>query len=287
MPHKTQSKALKKIAITGVTGFIGRHVLSELLQYPVQVIPIIHKTPLETSPTHSIQIDLSKEIPTNLETIGNPDTLIHLAWAGLPNYSSLHHFEEELHYHYQFLKNMITSGLTSLVITGTCFEYGMQSGALHEEMMTMPQNPYGFAKDRLRRQLEFLKLQHPFNLTWARLFYLYGKGQNQNSLFSQLYTAINNKEKVFNMSAGEQLRDYLPVIEAAKYIALLAIQSKDIGNINICSGKPISIRTMVETWIAENNWSIELNLGYYPYSPYEPMAFWGNRNKLNNFLESI
>lgn len=285
--NNTQLQPLQKIAITGATGFIGRYVLTELLQYPVKVIPIIHKTPLDTSHTHWLQIDLSKEIPANLEAIGNPDTLVHLAWAGLPNYSSLHHFEEELHYHYQFLKNMITSGLTSLVITGTCFEYGMQSGALHEDMITLPQNPYGFAKDRLRHQLEFLKLQHPFNLTWARLFYLYGIGQNKSSLFAQLNTAVKDNDPIFNMSAGEQLRDYLSVTEVAKYIALLAVQSKDIGIMNICSGNPISVRRIVETWIIENNWSIKLNLGYYPYSLYEPMAFWGSREKLNNFLKSI
>ena len=36
--------------------------------------------------------------------------------------------------------------------------------------------------------------------------------------------------------------------------------------------------------IVENNWNIKLNLGYYPYLDYEPMAFWGDRKKLDYCL---
>ena len=41
---------------------------------------------------------------------------------------------------------------------------------------------------------------------------MFGKGQNSNSIISQLDFAIKNKQKVFHMSGGEQLRDYLHVI---------------------------------------------------------------------------
>ena len=32
-------------------------------------------------------------------------------------------------------------------------------------------------------------------------------------------------------------------------------------------------------------WSIGLDLGAYAYPDHEPMAFWGNRKKLDQFLE--
>ena len=41
------------------------------------------------------------------------------------------------------------------------------------------------------------------------------------------------------------------------------------------------MRGIVETWLAENNWRIDLNLGRYPYPDYEPFAFWGNAKKLH------
>ena len=167
-----------KIAVTGATGFIGRHVLAELETRSVESIALVRPSSekvLGHSKYSVVQIDLHNPPPNTFELMGCPDVLIHLAWSGLPNYNSLHHFEQELPTQYRFLKNLIESGLQTLVIAGTCFEYGMQSGSLSEGIAVHPTNPYGFAKNALRYQLENLKAAHPFQLAWARLFYLYGE----------------------------------------------------------------------------------------------------------------
>jgi dTDP-6-deoxy-L-talose 4-dehydrogenase (NAD+) len=52
------------------------------------------------------------------------------------------------------------------------------------------------------------------------------------------------------------------------------------GIINCCSGTPVSVKTFVENYLKEKNRSIKLNLGYYPYTDYEPMYFWGDNSKL-------
>jgi dTDP-6-deoxy-L-talose 4-dehydrogenase (NAD+) len=274
-----------KIAVTGATGFIGRHVLTELARQGVEVTALArHGTALPGA--RVVQLDIHTAPSDAFELIGRPDALIHLAWGGLPDYRSLHHFEQELPAHYRFLKNMVASGLKNLVVVGTCFEYGKQSGQLGEELETHPSNPYGYAKDSLRRQLEYLRAAHPFNLTWARLFYLYGEGQAESSLLPLLSKAVARGELSFDMSGGEQLRDYLPVAEVARSLVALALKQADPGVVNICSGQPISVRKLVEGWIAENGWTIGLNLGRYPYPDYEPMAFWGDRRKLNALLET-
>lgn len=48
------------------------------------------------------------------------------------------------------------------------------------------------------------------------------------------------------------------------------------GIMNCCSGRPISVRRLVEEHIARRGTDIGLELGYYPYPEYEPMAFWGD-----------
>ncbi len=179
---------------------------------------------------------------------------------------------------------MIRGGLGSLVVTGTCFEYGMQSGPLSEELETKPSNPYGFAKDSLRKQLGYLQQKSSFNFTWARLFYLYGDGQPNSSLLPQLKAAVKSKASHFNMSGGAQLRDYLAVQVVAEYLVLLAFSQKNLGVLNVSSGCPISVRDLVEKWIKEYNFNIELNLGVYSYPDYEPLAFWGVNNKLAKIL---
>jgi nucleoside-diphosphate-sugar epimerase len=278
-----------KVAVTGASGFIGRNVLVELERQSLAVTVVLRPlsvSSMSLSKYTAARMDLHNPPPNSFELMGSPDVLIHLAWGGLPNYKSLQHFEQELPAQYRFLKGLVESGLKNLVVAGTCFEYGMQSGPLREDMETRPTNPYGFAKDTLRRQLEYLKSEQSFTLTWARLFYLCGDGQAESSLLPQLKEAIKRGDKIFNISGGEQLRDYLPITEVAKCLVSLAMGNRDNGIVNVCSGKPISVRKLVEGWIDENDWSIKLNPGHYPYSDYEPMAFWGERHKLDRCLES-
>ena len=276
-----------KIAVTGASGFIGRHVLACLVARSVDTIAITRNRSRLSDWQSQVQVlvlDIGSFGADIYERLGRPDALIHLAWEGLPNYKSLHHFEAELPKQYGFLKAAVEGGLPVLVAAGTCFEYGMQTGALSEAMPTFPTNPYGYAKDALRRQLEFLRSTHPFEFTWGRLFYLFGDGQSTNALYSQLKTAVSRGDRVFNMSGGEQLRDYLPVTEVASLVVGLALAGRDSGIVNICAGQPTSVRRLVETWISENGWNIVLNLGHYPYADYEPMAFWGDRRRLDSIL---
>ena len=274
-----------KVLVTGATGFIGNYIVGELLKHKFNVITsgIESKKEIHTDwlgKVIYIQADLNENSEDWFSFFEKPDLLLHLAWEGLPNYKELFHLERNLPNNYFFLKNMIENGLKNVVVTGTCFEYGMQSGSLKEDLETKPDNPYSLAKDCLRKFLEQLQKKIDFDLKWIRLFYMYGKGQNPKSILSQLEAALKRCDKVFNISGGEQLRDYLPVEKVAEYIIKISMQDKVSGIINCCSGKPISIRKLVENYLAEKNKIIELNLGYYPYPDYEPMAFWGDTEKL-------
>jgi dTDP-6-deoxy-L-talose 4-dehydrogenase (NAD+) len=160
----------------------------------------------------------------------------------------------------------------------------MRSGPLSEETEAIPTNPYGFAKNALRLQLEYLQRQQPFNLTWARLFYSYGDGQSEQSLFSQLQRAVRGGAATFAMSGGEQLRDFIPVSEVAEYLVTLALMSGETGCVNICSGVPVSVRSFVEGWLKEQGRVLDLDFGAYPYPDYEPMAFWGVRTRLDRLM---
>ena len=276
-----------KVAVTGAGGFIGRHVVAELQRRGLDPIVVL-RPPSTARPDVAeqriVRLDIGARTPGAYEAMGRPDVLVHLAWGGLPNYQSLHHFECELPAQYEFLRGLVVDGLPALLVTGTCFEYGMQSGPLDEAMDARPTNPYGFAKDALRRQLEFLRRTKPFALTWARLFYLYGAGQAGNSLYAQFQQAIQCREVQFDMSGGEQLRDYLAIADVARYLVSLAAGGADSGIVNICSGQPTSVRKLVERWIAQSGASIRMNLGHYPYPNHEPMAFWGNTQKLERCL---
>jgi len=281
-----------KIAVTGATGFIGNYIITELLKYNFDVVACGIESEKELSFEWMKKVkykkcDLNENHKNWYSFFEKPDLLLHLSWQGLPNYGELFHIERNLPKNYLFLKNMIENGLENIVVSGTCFEYGKKSGVLREDLETKPNNSYGLAKDCLRRALEELQKKFDFNLKWIRLFYIYGGRQNPNSILSQLRLALEKGDKTFNMSFGEQLRDYLPVERLAEYFVKISIQNKINGIINCCSGKPISIRQLVENYLFQNKKHIELNFGYYPYRDIEPMAFWGDNGKLNEILSDF
>lgn len=276
-----------KIAVTGATGFIGRHVVDALAAIPnVHLVTSSRRAPASPFSANAkhVQLDIGQPQPDALVALGQPDVLVHLAWDGLPNYRSLHHFESELPRQYRFLKTLVDGGLKQLVCVGTCFEYGMRCGEMAETLDDAPDNPYALAKSTLRRQLEFLRSERPFELTWTRLFYMYGPGQPATSLYPQLQCALDEGRESFRMSPGDQLRDYLPVHEVARIIARLATFGAGAEIVNVCSGQPTSVRALVERWIAERGKTMRLDLGFHPHASHEPRAFWGSRTKLDAIL---
>lgn len=281
----------EKVLVTGATGFIGNHVVQTLVDRGQQVVVTSRDSEKAQSfrwydrvVYKAADINACDDEVNYYNYFDQPDTVIHLAWPGLTDYRSLAHFEKTLFSHYRFLNNLIHNGCRRIAVTGTCLEYGLQEGRLDENMHTNPVTAYGVAKDTLRRFLFQLKTKHEFSLIWIRLFYLFGEGQSPKSLFSQLKRAINEGRDLFNMSGGEQLRDYLPVSLAAEYIVRCATQHRVTGVINCCSGEPVSVKSLVEAYIAEKEASIKPNFGYYPYLDYEPMRFWGDNRKLQSII---
>lgn len=282
-----------KVLVTGATGFIGNYVVEELLRNHHAVIASSANpgkakeagwfNSVNYSPFNFDELDPSVDY---YSYFNKPDLMIHLAWEGLPNYNSSFHEEINLPRHLAFLTNMIRHGLKDLTVTGTCFEYGMQEGALKEDMPALPANPYGKAKDALRKGLEALQKDFSFSFKWARLFYMYGKGQNPKSLLSQLEQALENGDQLFNMSGGEQVRDFLPVEKVAEYIVKIALQQEVTGIINCCSGKPVTVKHFVEEYLEKTGRQIALNTGFYPYPDYEPMLFWGDNSKLKKIQDN-
>jgi nucleoside-diphosphate-sugar epimerase len=278
---------MKKILVTGATGFIGNLVIKELLMkgYLVITTSSNEEKAKQFSWYNAVtykELNLQAlDVTLNyFEYFGQPDLLIHLAWEGLPNYRASFHEEVNLPRHFLLLNNLIENGLKDLAVAGTCLEYGMREGCLSEEMEAAPTVPYAIAKNNLRIELEKLCSKKKVHFKWIRLFYMFGKGQNPNSLFAQLEKAIENKALVFNMSGGEQERDFLPVEQMVKTFVDIATQLTVEGIINCCSGQPVKVKKLVENILLEKCSTLQLNLGYYPYTDYEPMQFWGNTTKL-------
>ena len=79
-----------RVAVTGATGFIGKHVLAELGRHSVEVVSVVRPSPHNpqcVSMGSVVHFDLHNTPSGAFELMGCPDVLIHLAWEGLPNYN--------------------------------------------------------------------------------------------------------------------------------------------------------------------------------------------------------
>ena len=268
---------MSNILLTGGTGFVGQHLVPLLIKERHSVFVLTRdKRNLEHHEWRADVRALEHYLSFGDFEFDNYqfDKLVHLAWDRLDNYEDEFHYETALPSSFRFIKHAVESGIRQVLVSGTCFEYGHKYGPINPAATTSPLNSYALAKDCLRGQLELLARQKDFTLQWARLFYMYGAGQSPKSLISQLDRAIQGGASVFRMSGGEQLRDYLPVSKVAEKLCKL-LHSEKAGPINICSGKPISVRRLVEERILQHQANIKIDTGYYPYPEHETMAFWG------------
>ncbi|MDC0601546.1 NAD(P)-dependent oxidoreductase [Aliiglaciecola sp.] len=276
------------VLVSGANGFVGKHVCNALLAQNHSVIGL-------TQTVESLSHDIDARIKWLTYPIGKEkrsfnveslhlDAVVHLAWPELDNYQSESHQNIYPIQHFDWLHNLIKQGVKKLQVVGTCFEYGLIEGCLDEHTVVMPHTCYGKGKNRLRQKLEELQKHQRFCLQWPRLFYTYGEGQRINSFVPMLKTAIASGQNEFKMSAGDQVRDYLPV-EIISQLLVRLLETEESGIFNCSSNEPTTIRQLAQDIIEQAHASIHLLLGHYPYSPNEPKAFWGNNKKLLNALQ--
>ncbi|MBX2887577.1 MAG: NAD(P)-dependent oxidoreductase [Ferruginibacter sp.] len=278
---------MKKVLVTGATGFVGKPIVDDLVNRGYQVIIASRNIVQATTPNVVVKpfdLNFLDHKTDYFKYFNYPDVCIHLAWIGLPNYLDEIHLKQ-LPQHERFLENLLSNGLQELTVTGTCFEYGLIEGELKEDMVSFPVTAYGKGKYALTKWLINRQNERAANVKSLRLFYMWGEGQSPKSLIPMLNAAIERGDSSFPMSGGEQVRDFLPVEEMARRIVILALNPAATGIINCCSGKPITLKGFVKQYLSRKNASISLHFGVYPYLDYEPMAFWGSVKKLNSFLK--
>ena len=275
-----------KIAITGATGFIGRHVRNALAKTDHDVVLVARRSERAgeiTARESIVAADLHHERTDWFKLFGKPDAVLHLAWGGLPNYMDAYHVEVELPMQSKFLKALIESGLKKLVVTGTCYEYGMSSGALSEDQETNPNTPYGIAKDNLRKELFELQQRKNFDLTWARIFYPYGEGQSESSLYSQLKNAILSNQE-FLMGNGRQVLDFIQVEKVASSLLSLLTSCMSLRVVNIGSGKPQTVAAFVQEQIRIFQSDLVPSFGSIPDREYESVSFWSDNSRFDSLV---
>ena len=274
-----------KVLLIGHSGFIGQNLLKYLLKKRINLFITKHNNIKLIGKKKINIIDLNSRL-NQKKLLTNFDLVIHAAWSSLENYNSTNHIKKILPENIKFLKKLIYLGAKNLVVLGTCFELGDCLGEVKETQIMKPNTQYGKAKKKLYDKLISLQKKNNFNLTWMRIFYIYGSNQRNKSIFSQLknFNTIQSG-KVFALTEGKQLRDYMHVSTLAKKIIDVSLLNKDFGIVNVCSGNPISVKNLVLKWKSKFKWKIKFNFGGKNLKKYEPNSFWGSTLKIKTILK--
>jgi nucleoside-diphosphate-sugar epimerase len=143
------------------------------------------------------------------------------------------------------LKTFGAFGGRRAVFAGSCAEYDWSAAYCSEESTpTASRSLYGTCKNGLQQIFTHYCRQEKISGGWGRIFFLYGPYETKSRLIPSVITALLDG-KPARCTSGTQVRDFLHVEDVAS--AFCAFLTSDVeGVVNIASGRPVSIKEVVE-----------------------------------------
>ncbi len=276
---------LKKVLVTGASGFIGYKTLKFLKDknYEVHALTtrdvnfsnndniIWHKVDLLNN--HSIE---------KIMALVQPIYILHFAWYVIPGkYNDSQENLVWIQSSIELLKKFKEYGGKRFIFAGTCFQYDLNYGFMSENLTpSKPNSLYGICKKSFENIAYEYCYKNNISFASGRIFYLYGERENKNRIIPYVINSLLDG-KVANCSEGDQIRDFMYADDVAN--AFVEILDSNIeGVVNIGSGQPLKLKDILLKIGEKLNRKELINLGAIKAVSNEPIMIVSNNNRLKN-----
>jgi nucleoside-diphosphate-sugar epimerase len=237
---------VKRVLITGASGFIGRYCLQPLLDRGYEVHAVARRPSGFSSGVNWHPADLLEEgRAAAIARSVNATHLLHLAWCAAPvDYLTNPANRQWAAVTLELAKAFSSAGGERLIGAGSCAEYASSITPCAEDTTPLhPMSLYGESKVTAYRQLAALAETTSLSFAWGRIFLPYGPYQAPARLIPSVITALLRQLPI-PCPASAQMRDFIHVQDVAD--AFVALLDSDLtGACNFGSGLAVSIRDLV------------------------------------------
>lgn len=267
---------MKRVLVTGATGLVGRQVIRYLNKLNADITIV-----LRSKKDYDYGLDLSlynvvytKNIFSEKEEwwchhLRDIDVVIHCAWYAEPGQYLNSPMNLECLKGTLTMAQAVTQTCVQKVVgIGTCFEYDLSFEKLDVSAMLSPKTLYAATKVSAFYSLSEICRLNNISFAWCRLFYLFGEQEDERRLYKYVITKLRANE-IVELTEGSQVRDFLPVSAAGKFIAKVGLGSSE-GPLNICSGDEVTVKTFVSQIAKEMGKEELLKFGARPNNIMDP-----------------
>ncbi len=276
---------MKKILLTGASGFIGNYLFNQLIDDGYEVIGIANKN----NNGIFIQCNLTDKTEVfSLVTSVNPDIIIHCAaLSSVTQGQTLDYYQlnvvasENL---FQAIENL-SGPKRRVILLSTAGVYGNQEvECLTEDLNPKPVSHYGLSKYVCERML--LNFSDKHNISILRPFNVIGHGQSEGFIIPKLVKHFHEKASSIELGNIQTYRDYIDVETTCKVISSLINETKSYNEIiNICSGQATSLTELLDTLTNITGHEIQVILSAKYIRKNEVWTLIGSTSKLNSMID--
>ncbi len=278
---------MKKVLVTGVTGFTGRYMTAVLEQRGFQVTGLGHGS---NDPLETITCDLTDAVAVAAVTREvKPDYVVHLAAL-----SFVGHVDSEAFYRVNLFGTLnllealaaLTEPPRKVLIASSANVYGTPDVTVIDESVSpAPVNHYANSKLAMEYMVRTwfdrlpIVITRPFNYT--------GSGQATRFLVPKIVDHYRRRSAVIELGNLDVSRDFCDVRDVvAAYAALL---DSDVRSeiVNICRGEAISLREIIAMMNLLAGYEIEIKVNPAFVRTNEIPSLQGSNAKLKRLIGTV